>query len=278
MEQPTDSPPPQHENVQPVMQPQSDAGEPSRGCRKLTRRAAWISGRHSGIGRARALLGAQGVAACALFYLNGHKDGAETERLGETAGHRALGLTGTWARRRWVPDALYTSSADGARRASLSTTSTSRPRSCACRTRRVSRLNGRSGPLSSGAFISRAALPQMHAGAALINTTSVTAFRRNVHLIDNSATKGSNVAFTRSSSQALAVRGLQVSGVAPEPIWTPLITPTGSCGGGPASGRKSRLQALGSRLKWRPATGVPGFTRLVLHNGAGTAPSWRRDH
>ena len=69
-------------------------------------------------------------------------------------------------------------------------------------------------------------LPHLHAGSAIINTTSVTAYRGGAHLLDYSATKGAIVAFTRSLALALADQGIRVNGVAPGPIWTPLIPST----------------------------------------------------
>ena len=50
----------------------------------------------------------------------------------------------------------------------------------------------------------RAALPHLRAGARIINTTSVTAYRGSPHLLDYSATKGAIVAFTRSLALSLA--------------------------------------------------------------------------
>jgi NAD(P)-dependent dehydrogenase (short-subunit alcohol dehydrogenase family) len=71
--------------------------------------------------------------------------------------------------------------------------------------------------------MTKAAIKHLKKGSAIINTTSVTAYKGNPKLLDYSATKGAIVAFTRSLSQALAEKELRVNAVAPGPIWTPLI-------------------------------------------------------
>jgi NAD(P)-dependent dehydrogenase (short-subunit alcohol dehydrogenase family) len=75
-------------------------------------------------------------------------------------------------------------------------------------------------------FMAKAALKHLGEGSAIINTTSVTAYKGAPQLLDYSSTKGAIVAFTRSLSQQLAQRKIRVNGVAPGPIWTPLIPAT----------------------------------------------------
>ena len=72
-------------------------------------------------------------------------------------------------------------------------------------------------------YLIQYALPYMKKGASIINTTSVTAYAGNKDLIDYSSTKGAIVSLTRSLSLSLAEKGIRVNGVAPGPIWTPLI-------------------------------------------------------
>ena len=72
-------------------------------------------------------------------------------------------------------------------------------------------------------WITKTVLPFMKKGANIINTTSVTAYRGSGGLIDYSATKGAIVSFTRSLSANLVDKGIRVNGVAPGPVWTPLV-------------------------------------------------------
>ena len=77
-------------------------------------------------------------------------------------------------------------------------------------------------------YLTAAALPHLKKSSApsIITTTSVTAYRGSPHLLDYSATKGAIVSFTRSLSGNLAKDKIRVNGVAPGPIWTPLIPAT----------------------------------------------------
>lgn len=86
-------------------------------------------------------------------------------------------------------------------------------------------------------YLTKAVLPRMEKGGSVINTSSVTAYRGSAHLIDYSATKGAIVSFTRSLSAALAPKGIRVNGVAPGPVWTPLI---------PASFKAEEVASFGS--------------------------------
>lgn len=74
-------------------------------------------------------------------------------------------------------------------------------------------------------WLSKFALPHMKSGSSIINTTSITAYRGSAHLIDYASTKGAILSFTRALANNLTSekKGIRVNGVAPGPIWTPLI-------------------------------------------------------
>ncbi|KAL9240796.1 hypothetical protein vseg_014974 [Gypsophila vaccaria] len=77
-------------------------------------------------------------------------------------------------------------------------------------------------------FMAKHSLRHMKEGSSIVNTTSVVAYKGNAVLVDYSSTKGAIVAFTRSLALQLMKRGIRVNGVAPGPIWTPLVVASGS--------------------------------------------------
>ncbi|KAI8579020.1 hypothetical protein K450DRAFT_244593 [Umbelopsis ramanniana AG] len=120
------------------------------------------------------------------------------------------------------------------------------------------------------------ALQHMKGGSKIINTTSVTAYKGKPNLVDYSSTKGAIVAFTRSLSQQLASKNIRVNGVAPGPIWTPLI---------PSSFPKEEVESFGKETPLgragQPSEVAPCYiflasddssyiTGSVLHPNGGT--------
>lgn len=104
----------------------------------------------------------------------------------------------------------------------------------------------------------KALLPYLKEEAVIINTTSVTAYKGNDHLIDYSSTKGAIVGLTRSLSQNLVKKGIRVNAVAPGPIWTPLI---------PASFSAEQVAEFGQQVPMKrvgqPAEMAPAYVYLA---------------
>jgi NAD(P)-dependent dehydrogenase (short-subunit alcohol dehydrogenase family) len=224
--------PPQHQDGQPgieaAMAPRPRVwAEGRRGAGRHDGRVALITGGDSGIGRAVAIAFAREGAKVAIAYLSEHGDAQETKRLVENEGGAARLIAGDVGDeqfcRRVVADALQ---GWGRLDILVNNAGEQHPQGnlediTAEQLTRTFRTN-----IFAYFFLTQAALPHLKEGAAIINTTSVTAYRGSPHLIDYSATKGAIVSFTRSLSLALAPRKIRVNAVAPGPIWTPLIPST----------------------------------------------------
>jgi NAD(P)-dependent dehydrogenase (short-subunit alcohol dehydrogenase family) len=75
-------------------------------------------------------------------------------------------------------------------------------------------------------YLSKAALPRMPQGGAIINTASVQAYKPTGHLLAYATTKGAIVTYTKALSELALKYGVRVNAVAPGPVWTPLIPST----------------------------------------------------
>ena len=224
--------PPQHQDQQPglesAMTPQPQAQNPTyRGSGKLQNKVALITGGDSGIGRAVALLYAREGADIAIVYLNEHGDAEETQRGVEAEGRRCLTLAGDVGDEAFCQQAVAQTMATLGRldilvnNAAEQHPQDSLEKITAAQLERTFRTN-----IFSYFYMAKAALPHLRAGSAIVNTTSVTAYKGSPQLLDYSATKGAIVAFTRSLALSLVPQGIRVNGVAPGPIWTPLIPST----------------------------------------------------
>lgn len=125
-------------------------------------------------------------------------------------------------------------------------------------------------------FMTKAALRYMKKGAVILNTTSVTAYKGNKTLIDYASTRGAIVAFTRSLSEALVTKGIRVNGVAPGPIWTPLIPCSYNAKKVSQHGSSAPMQRAGQPNEVAPcyvflASGDSSYmTGQILHPNGGT--------
>lgn len=224
--------PPQEQKQRPGLEsemrprPQAERSE-HKASGKLKDKVAFITGGDSGIGRAVAILFAKEGAHIAISYLTEHADAEETKRQVEQEGRECLALPGDIGYER-VCQQLIQRTVDrfGRLDVVVNNAAEQHPQDdiqqiSSEQLERTFRTN-----IFSYFFVTKAALNYLEEGAVIINTTSVTAYRGNRQLLDYSSTKGAIVAFTRSLSLALADRGIRVNGVAPGPIWTPLIPST----------------------------------------------------
>lgn len=198
-----------------------------KGSDKLLNKVALITGGDSGIGRAVAIFFAKEGADSVIVYLNEHDDAQETVRLVEQEGRRCLAIAGDIGDENFCKQAVQRAIDEfGHLDILINNAAEQHPQQSieditAEQLERTFRTN-----IFGMFFITKAVMPHLKSGSKIINTTSVTAYQGNPQLLDYSSTKGAIVAFTRSLSQALVEKGIRVNGVAPGPIWTPLIPST----------------------------------------------------
>jgi len=221
--------PPQHQNQQPgseiAMTPRPvSIKQDYKASGKLDKKVALISGGDSEIGRAVSLLFALEGADIGIIYLNEHDDANMTKADIEKLGRRCLLIAGDVGNEEFCKhavtqlinelghlDILVNNAAEQHVQTTLENIT-------AEQLERTFRTN-----IFSYFYLSKAALPHLTNGSSIINTTSITAYEGHELLIDYAASKGAIVTFTRSLSQSLVGKGIRVNGVAPGPIWTPLI-------------------------------------------------------
>lgn len=220
----------EHPGTTGEMPQRPDHGEESyRGCGRLEGRKAVITGGDSGIGRAVALAFAREGADVLITCLPEEEDDAkETVRLVRDAGRTAVTVPGDIREeahcRRIVDQAV----AEFGRIDILVNNAAyqmAQPGGIADITTeqfdRVLKTN-----LYAMFWMCKAAIPHMRPGAAIINTSSVQAFKPTGMLLDYATTKGGIVTFTMALAADLIDKGIRVNSVAPGPVWTPLIPAT----------------------------------------------------
>lgn len=224
--------PPQHQNQQPgvesKMDPEPISVDPNyKGSGKLTDKVAIITGGDSGIGKSAAIYFAKEGADVAIVYLEESSDAKETRQLIEAEGRKCLLISGDIGSETFCKDVVQqTIDEFGKIDVLVNNAGEQHPQKSLLditseQLERTFRTN-----IFSFFYMTKAVLPHLHKGASIINTASITAYAGNEQLIDYSSTKGAIVTFTRSLSMSLAPQGIRVNGVAPGPIWTPLIPST----------------------------------------------------
>ena len=191
---------------------------------KLTGRTALVTGGDSGIGRAVAVLYAREGADVAITHLpQERRDAADTRRAVEAEGRRCLLLEGDLTDADFCShivertlqefgalDILVNNAAFQQHQESLDDV-TDEQWDHTFRTNIYAYFR-----------VTKAALPHLKKGAAIVNTGSITGLEGSRELLDYSATKGAIHAFTKSLAQSLVEKGIRVNCVAPGPVWTPL--------------------------------------------------------
>ncbi|WP_201830573.1 SDR family oxidoreductase [Microvirga zambiensis] len=274
--------PPQEQDHQPghetEMHPRPDYEPRYPGSGRLKDKVALITGGDSGIGRATAVLFAREGADLAIVYLNETEDAQETKRLVEREGRSCLTLAGN------VGDPAFCGSAIdqvierfGRLDVLVNNAAEQHPKDEIAEITPEQIESTFRTNIFGYFYMAQAAMPHLKKGAAIINTTSVTAYRGSSHLLDYSATKGAIVAFTRSLAQKLASDGIRVNGVAPGPIWTPLIPSTFSAEEVKQFGAKTPMKRPGQPNEVAPAylflacEDSSYVTGSVLHPNGGEA-------
>ncbi len=207
------------------------------GSGKLKGKVALITGGDSGIGRAVAVLFAREGADVAISYLDEHDDASEAHAAVLREGKRCLLIPGDLA-----SDSHCSSVVDavidefGALDILVNNAAVQYPQRDLADISREQLEKTFATNVYPYFRVTAKALEHLPRGGAIINTTSVTAYRGSDRLMDYSATKGAIVAFTRSLASSLADREIRVNAVAPGPIWTPLI---------PSSFSKAEVETFG---------------------------------
>jgi NAD(P)-dependent dehydrogenase (short-subunit alcohol dehydrogenase family) len=210
------------------MNPRPDHGEDSyQGSGRLQDKVAVITGADSGIGRAVALAYAREGADVVVAYLSESQDAEETGRLVKDAGRDCLLFKGDLADPQVCRD-LIVQSVERFGRIDILVNNAAHQMSFETieaipdeEWERTFAVN-----ISAMFYITKAAVPHMRPGAAIINTASINADKPNPTLLAYATTKGAIQNFTAGLAQLLGPKGIRANAVAPGPIWTPLIPST----------------------------------------------------
>jgi NAD(P)-dependent dehydrogenase (short-subunit alcohol dehydrogenase family) len=247
------------------LDPPPDHGERSyKGSGKLEGRAALITGADSGIGRAVAIAFAREGADVLISYLEEHEDARETARWVEQAGRKAVLVAGDVADPGHCKQLVERVVREFGRldvlvnNAAYQMTFKSLDEISEAEWDKTFRTN-----IHSMFYLSKAAVPHMKPGSAIVNTTSINAKSPNPTLLPYATTKGAIANFTAGLAQLLADKGIRVNCVAPGPIWTPLIPSTMDEKAVESFGKNTPLKRPG-----QPAELAPAYVLLACNDSS----------
>ena len=233
------------------LEPKAEYGESAySGSGKLAGRAALITGADSGIGRAVALCFAKEGADILFAHLSEEEEDArETMRLVEAAGRKAVAVPGDIRRKIFCQQLVeQTLRTFGRLNVLVNNAAFQRtheklediPEDEFDATFRTN--------VYATFFLTQAALPKMKPGGVVLNTCSIEAYQPAESLVAYAATKSALVSLTKSFAKLAMKSGVRVNGVAPGPVWTPLI---------PATMPAEQVETFGSNTAFgRPAMPV----------------------
>jgi NAD(P)-dependent dehydrogenase (short-subunit alcohol dehydrogenase family) len=210
------------------MDPIPDHGELSyKGSGRLAGKRAIVTGGDSGIGRAVALAFAREGADILVAYLSEDEDAQETRWLVEETGRKLVLVAGDLQESAHCRKVVDTAVAElggidilvnnAAHQASF---------------RDIADISDEEWELTFRVnihamfYLTKAAVPHMEPGSAIINTASINSDTPNPTLLAYATSKGAVQNFTAGLAQLLAAKGIRANAVAPGPIWTPLIPST----------------------------------------------------
>ena len=257
------SKPPFESQSQPIpgstdaMRPRPDHGEDSyKGSGRLKDKKVLLTGGDSGIGRAVAIAFAREGADLLVSYLNEDEDAAEIKRLVEEAGRQCLLVPGDISKADHCRS-LVQQAVDAFGRIDVLVNNAAHQMSFEDISDEEWDLTFATN-ISAMFYITKAAVPHMKDGSAIINTASVNADTPSPQLLAYATTKGAIQNFTAGLSQLLAERGIRANCVAPGPVWTPLI---------PSTMPKEKVEHFGEQVPMKrpaqPAELAPVYVMLA---------------
>lgn len=263
------------------MRPRPDHGETSyRGSGRLAGRKALLTGGDSGIGRAAAIAFAREGADVAInYYPTEEPDAREVVQLIQAAGRKAVALPAD-IRTRAACEKLVADAAGQLGGLDILVNNAAYQQSKADISEISDEQMVRTFETNIFAMfrISKAAIPLMKPGAAIINVGSVNSYDPGEELLDYASTKGAILIFTKGLAKQLAKKGIRVNMVAPGPIWTPLQVSGGQLPGTLGEfGQDTPLGRAGQPVELAPlfvtlASGETSFTTgtaFGAHGGEG---------